>query len=468
MPPGYGHSAGLNRVGPKTELPEMDIDVRSATEQLGPIPGVGPDQVRDVLIVDDSRVQRKILAAQLNRAGYRVSEAGSAEEALRLCAAAMPAIIISDWMMPGLSGLDLCRLVRTIRPQDYVYFILLTSKVEAVEVATGLDAGADDFLTKPIAGEELRARIASGQRLLRMQTQLRDKNRLLETALAELQQVHEALDRDLIEARKLQQGLVRERQRHFGLSEVNLVLQPNGHVGGDLVGFFPINPRRIAVYALDVSGHGVASALMTARLAGYLQGNAPDLNIALQEDGAGGYDAIPPDQVAAQLNRIVLEDICSDVYFTMAYADIDLISGDVALVQAGHPHPLILHKDGRCERIGSGGMPVGLIDNARYDCVRVRLTPGDRLILASDGITEAQDTQGRMLGDDGLAALLSAGAAQRGRAFAEGVTERVAAYCCGVPGDDVSAVFFDFAGPEMLCAAARPAQRPVARQPVNR
>ena len=148
-------------------------------------------------------------------------------------------------------------------------------------MARGLDIGADDFLTKPVNGDELRARIAAGERILRMQRELTEKNRLLSVTLDELQGVYDSVNRDLLEARKLQQSLVRERHRNFGNAEVSLLLRPSGHVGGDLVGFFPINSRRVGFFSIDVSGHGITSALMTARLAGYLSGNSPDQNIAL-------------------------------------------------------------------------------------------------------------------------------------------------------------------------------------------
>ncbi|MCE8459545.1 response regulator, partial [Rhodovulum sulfidophilum] len=103
-------------------------------------------------------------------------------------------------------------------------------KSETVEMIHGLDVGADEFLTKPVNSSELRARIASGERILRMEHQLRDKNRQLTDALAELRTLYDALDRDLAEARKLQQSLVPERHRRFGASEVSLLLRPCGQV----------------------------------------------------------------------------------------------------------------------------------------------------------------------------------------------------------------------------------------------
>ena len=105
-------------------------------------------------------------------------------------------------------------------------------------MARGLDAGADDFLIKPVSSDELRARIAAGDRVLEMQRELSEKNRLIEKALDELKVAHDAIDKDLIQARKIQESLVPELTREFGSSRVSLLLKPCGHIGGDLVGMF--------------------------------------------------------------------------------------------------------------------------------------------------------------------------------------------------------------------------------------
>ena len=129
-----------------------------------------------------------------------------------------------------------------MRRKSYGYFILLTSKSDKEEVAHGLDAGADDFLTKPVNAGELRARISAGARILGMERELTEKNRLIKSTLDELQVLYDSLDSDLIEAKKLQQSLVRERHRDFGprgLPDAAI----GGHVGGDLVGMFPTGPR---------------------------------------------------------------------------------------------------------------------------------------------------------------------------------------------------------------------------------
>ena len=401
---------------------------------------------RQVMVVDDSRMQRKILSSQLVRAGYSVVEAGSGDEALALAKADPPDLVISDLMMPGMSGIEFCQALRRQVQGNYVYFILLTSRTETAEVARGLDGGADDFLTKPVSGEELRARIAAGERILGMERQLTEKNRLLSSTLEELQALYDAIDRDLMEAKKLQQSLVHERHHDFGMAEVSLLLRPSGHVGGDLVGFFAINARRVGFYSIDVSGHGITSALMTARLAGFLSGNSPEQNIALVLTEMGIYDAHPPEEIARQFNRIVLREMQTESYFTMAYADVDLISGKVAMVQAGHPHPAIQRADGRVEYFGTGGLPVGLVEPASWEAFEARLDPGDRLFLMSDGITEAEDAGGEQLGEEGLARLMAACRDLRGGDFLEALVWRLGNHTGADYGDDVSGVLFEFHG----------------------
>ncbi len=401
---------------------------------------------RRVLVVDDSRMQRRILSSQLVRAGYTVVEAASAEEALAISADEPPELVISDWMMPGMSGIEFCQALRARAGESYVYFILLTSKTESAEIARGLDGGADDFLTKPVSGDELRARISAGERILRMERELTDKNRLLSSTLGELQSLYDSIDRDLVEAQKLQQSLVRDRHRDFGAAEVSLLLRPSGRVGGDLVGFFPINDRSIGVFSIDVSGHGITSALMTARLAGYLSGGSPEQNIALVPTSSGAYEPRAPDEVAGQLNRIVVQDMQTETYFTMAYADVDLVSGQVRLVQAGHPHPAIQRRDGGVEFLGCGGLPVGLIDDAGYETVEATLESGDRLFLMSDGITEAEGPSGRQLGESGVATLLTRCAGLRATAFLEAFMWHLSDFAGPDFADDVSGAFFDFHG----------------------
>jgi sigma-B regulation protein RsbU (phosphoserine phosphatase) len=360
------------------------------------------DVPRHVLVVDDSRAQRHMVSMQLRRWGYRVTECETAVAALDLCRSGDVDIIISDWMMPGMTGLEFCKEFRGLDRESYGYFVLLTSKSEKNEIADGLEAGADDFLTKPVASNELRARLRAGERMLAMQAELLAKNKVIVSTLVELQKLYDSLDRDLIEARKLQQTLIRDRERDYGWSRVSLILRNSGRVGGDLVGSFRVDDDRVVVYSIDVSGHGVASAMMTARLAGFLTGSSPEQNLAFQTGPDGDHILLPPAAVVDRFNRLMLEEIQAEQYFTMVFAIMDRRTGRLDLVQAGHPHPLLLRADGDVMRLGHGGLPIGLVADAAYDQVSVQVAPGDRLVLFSDGFTECPLPSGKDFGEDGL------------------------------------------------------------------
>ncbi|MHC0052055.1 PP2C family protein-serine/threonine phosphatase [Actibacterium sp. D379-3] len=416
--------------------------------KLPPAAPVAPPSERLVLLVDDSRLQRRILRVLLAKWGYRVIEAGSGAEALEICQHQNVDFIISDWMMPGMTGLEFCTRFRALARESYGYFILLTSKSETGEVVHGLEVGADDFLTKPVNASELRARLSAGERILGMEQALNTTNQLIGAALEELQGLYDTIDRDLIQARKIQESLVPEQYCRFGGSQVSLLLKPCGHVGGDLVGLFSPGPNRLGFYNIDVSGHGVTSALMTARLAGYLSGRFLEQNIALERRFDRFFALRPPDEVARILNDRLLSDSGVEEYFTMVYGTIDLASGLVRLVQAGHPHPALQRADGRVEFVGKGGVPVGLVPGAQYETFEIRLSKGDRLLLYSDGFTEAVCKNGQMLEEEGLAEMLTRSAGSRGPDVLDDLFWQLTTRREDAPlNDDVSAVLLEYGGP---------------------
>lgn len=427
----------------------MNLLPRSSAPARPVQPSTGNQRL--VLVVDDSRMQRWMIAGLLSKWGYRVREAGSGQEALEICARDKPDFILSDWMMPGMNGLEFCQVFRALPRENYGYFILLTSKSSSTEVTLGLDAGADDYLAKPISPDELRARLAAGERILGIHSELVEKNRLVTETLGQISSLYDSVDRDLLEARKLQQSLVKERHRSFGNSEVSLLLRPSGHVGGDLVGFFSINSERVGLYGLDVSGHGVSSALMTVRLSGFLSPTSADQNVAMVQNDIGLYDSLPPAELAETLNHLALTELDTEHYFTLAYADINLTTGAFSLVQAGHPHPMILRASGEIEPIGQGGMPVGLLDGARFEQVSGQLHPGDKLFIGSDGVTEAADPDGEQLGEEGLSRLLRRNAGTRGSGLLEALTWNLTEFSGSEDfEDDVSAALFEYDGPKEI------------------
>ncbi|WP_305970015.1 MULTISPECIES: PP2C family protein-serine/threonine phosphatase [unclassified Mameliella] len=358
--------------------------------------------IQRVLVVDDRRAQLKMVETMVRRWGYEVMTADSGHRALEIVRNTPPDLILSDWMMPGMTGLEFCRHFRALSQNGYGYFILLTSKSEKGDIAKGLDAGADDFLTKPVNAHELRARITAGERIVSMERQLSEKNRQVSDALEELREIHTAIDNDLRQARTIQQSLVPERICEVLTSRVSLLLRPCGHVGGDLVGLFKPGFGRLGLYSIDVSGHGITSAMVTARVAGYLSSTFPEQNVALERRFERFYAMREPAETAQMLNQRLAADPGVEEYLTMAYVAADLASGRMRMVQAGHSPPLLLRADGSHDFIGNGGLPIGLVNEVSYDQHEFQLQSGDRLLLYSDGFTEAVMKNGEMLGDDGL------------------------------------------------------------------
>lgn len=399
-----------------------------------------------VLIVDDSRMQRKIVANALSKWGYEIFEAPSGKEALEICKSHPIDLVISDWVMPGMNGLEFCQQFRALERSDYGYFILLTSKAETAEIALGLDAGADDFLTKPVSFGELRARLKAGERILTMQSELLEQNKIVSETLQKLQVLHKAIDKDLQEARRLQESLLKDTYFELEGATISLCLQSCGHIGGDLVGQFRVDEKTVGLFSIDVSGHGVSSALMTARLSSYLSSSSPSQNIALIETN-NGFRARDPAETCALLNDILLSELNSEHYFTMALAIVDLETGAAQCVQAGHPHPIVQTKDADIRLLGKGGIPIGLIQNAEFESFDIHLNAGDRLFLYSDGITECENMGGQFLDEEGLIRIISGKAGTDGPEFINDLIWELQAFRGDLDqADDISGLVFDFNG----------------------
>ena len=126
-----------------------------------------------ILVADDNLISRKVLVSSLEKNGYEVIVTETGEEAFdALCKPDAPRLAILDWMMPDLTGLEICKRVRALKGGEFYYLILLTSCSEIEDIVLGLKAGADDYLTKPFDSRELKVRLCAGQRMINLQQEL--------------------------------------------------------------------------------------------------------------------------------------------------------------------------------------------------------------------------------------------------------------------------------------------------------
>ena len=345
-----------------------------------------------ILIVEDEPLTRLMMEHSLKKWGYDVVSVDNINSAMAIVVTEKIQFVITDWIMPGGSGILLCQRVRALNLPFYTYIILVTSledtqsSAEGTEAGGGLirkpiavegmEAGADDFIRKPIQLDELHARIRAAERILALEKKLREND--------------EVIKRDLSMAAKMQKNLLPPASSTNQGVTIDWLFHPSPHLSGDIFNFFQLDEHHLGFYIIDVAGHGITSAIQSFRLSHHLK-LIPDSHIVRSAPA-----------VVTNLNQQFQTDDSNILYCTLIYGVIDTLSCTIDLCQAGHPHPLLLQPGIPAEFIVSGGLPVGVIPDAAYESVHLKYDAGDRLFLYSDGITECESPDGEMFGAEQL------------------------------------------------------------------
>ncbi|MDD5037307.1 MAG: response regulator, partial [Methylococcaceae bacterium] len=316
-----------------------------------------------ILIVDDDPTSLLVLSSILGKQGHETISARDGMEAYRLILEQQITLVISDWNMPGLDGLKLCQRIRAERLPHYVYFILLTGRDDRESLLAGMEAGADDFLVKPMDSQELLVRVRAGERILGLEHQLEERNQMLEKLNVELAKAYEIIKTDVNLAAEVQKSLLPKPQNWPG-AKLNWLFIPSNFLAGDMFGYYPVDENHLAFFQLDVSGHGVSSALISFSFSkqflqdrlGSIGAPGPGLPAAADEART------PPNEVIAALNRRFSSEPESWSFFlTMVYGIMDRSSGEIILSSAGHPQTLWWHQEnGAISESKLSGIPIGV------------------------------------------------------------------------------------------------------------
>ncbi|MEG4252523.1 SpoIIE family protein phosphatase [Microcoleus sp. AT3-A2] len=338
-----------------------------------------------ILVIDDDTAVQELLRRTLKKQGYEVTVASNGEDGVAQAQKLRPALIICDWIMPRLTGIDVCRRVKADPDLSTTQFFLLTSLGSIADRVKGLDAGADDFISKPIELNELQARVRAGLRLHQLSRDLKIAKQNLEAELAE--------------AAEYVQSLLPDPMTEPFSIEAKFI--PSRQLGGDCFDYNWLDGDYLAIYLLDVAGHGLRAALPSVAV----------LNL-LRSRTLPNIDYYKPSDVLRALNTTFQMSYQNDKYFTIWYGVYNRISRQLVYASAGHPPAVLISQSpastAKIQRLKTPGMPVGMFPDAPYvdNCCDVEDL--STLYIFSDGVYEIHQPDGNIWGLDPFVDLLAA------------------------------------------------------------
>jgi sigma-B regulation protein RsbU (phosphoserine phosphatase) len=343
--------------------------------------------MKKILLVEDALETRYILSMTLQKYGYEVITADNGKTAWEILQQQTDIqLVLSDWMMPIMDGIQLCQAIRNKQNwHSYIYFILLTANCDEDAVIQGMEAGADDFLLKPVNLDELRVRLNAGKRIIQLE-------KTLESSKQKIQDTYDQISTDLQSAANMQQALLPKPGR-LGQIQFDWIFCPYRFVAGDMFNYFELNDTYLGFYQLDVAGHGVSSALLSFTVHHRIVNH-----LLLNND-----IPVSPEEVVAALNEEFQNSL--DNYFTMIYGYINKYNGKVCLTQAGHPKPILV-SNSNAKLYGDGGYPVGMLPDLEYQNFELQLEVGDRFFIYSDGVTECMNSYNQQFSESRFVSLL--------------------------------------------------------------
>ena len=365
-----------------------------------------------ILIADDQSDLLDALRLLLKGEGMAMEAVTSPEAILSAVAVRQFDLLLMDlnYTSDTTSGREGIDLVARVQDLDQLLPIIVMTGWGSVDVAVAaMRRGARNFVQKPWENADLlrivRAEVEDGR--------LRRKR-------AEHDQ------RELDEARRIQRKLLPNEMPVVEGCEIAASWQPATGVGGDCYDAIPFGRSRIGLSIADVVGKGIPAALLMSNLQAAVR--------------AFATDAAQPAELCQQVNRILCGRIAEDRFISFFYCVVDWELGLLTFANAGHHAPILVRADGRVERLAAGGPVLGVFPDAVYRQHRIPIGPGDRLVLFTDGISEAQDAGDQEFGEDRLVDLAREHRACSAPALQARISETVSTFADGRFHDDATLI----------------------------
>ncbi len=354
-----------------------------------------------ILIIDDDPTMRLTLSRSLKNQGYEVAVASNGEEGFSEAKRLHPSLIICDWMMPLMDGLEVCRRVKATKELSNTYFILLTARDQVDDLVKGLENGADDFLAKPPRMNELRARVSAGLRLHQANQDLQTQKSRLEAELGQAAEYVRSLLPHPLE----------------GNVTTKSCFLPSTQLGGDCFDYYWLDKDHLVVYLLDVSGHGVGAALLSVSVLSLLRTRG----LRSSSEVLATTDFRQPNEVLAALNHNFQMSDHKDMYFTIWYGVYNPSKRQLVYSSGGHPPAVLITGDSpqtsQVLMLKTPCLPIGMLADVTFENAYCDVNKSSTLYLFSDGAYELSKKDDTIWGINALVEVLTESHYQGGAAL---------------------------------------------------
>lgn len=329
-----------------------------------------------ILVVDDNPENCATLSRRLVKQGHTVTTAFDGETALERLRGEAFDLVLLDILMPGIDGYTVLKTIKADEQLRHVPVIMISALDEIESVVHCIESGAEDYLPKPFNPTLLRARIGAS---LEKKSLRDDEQRHLRV----IEETQQRLTHELDEAARYVRSIIPDPIREP--VEIDWQYIPSTELGGDAFGYHRIDKTHLAIYLLDVCGHGVGASLLSVTAMNVIRaGSLP------------GADFREPSQVLSALNEAFPMERQNNMYFTIWYGVFDLEARTLRYASGGHPPALLITSDA-IRPLRTPGLIIGAMEGIDFPCESVDVPAGSRLLVFSDGVYEISCPDGSMI-----------------------------------------------------------------------